>query len=360
VSAAAILSAPPRHLLVRLPNPLGDAVMATPALRALRETWTETRITWAGGPAAQSALEGLPWRDDVMPVGDRDGKGRSAPFRAGRILKALGADAALLMPNSFSSALAVRRAGIPVRIGSSLHGRRALLTHVVPVAKGADGKLAPRTMVDHYLDLVAPLGIPAGVRTPELRTTPFDEERAARRLSDAPRDLPWLGINPGAAFGATKVYPPERIAAAVRAVEAERPVWPVVFCGPGEQGLAAEVARHLAPHVTSCHDDVPDLGELKALLRRMAVLATTDAGPRHVAEALGTPTVVWMGPTDPRWSDHSPATVVRQEGLDCLACHRKACPIGLPCMRELDPVRVARAILDRLAGPGGPAAPSSL
>ncbi len=345
MTAAAPRLEPPQHLLVRLPNPLGDAVMATPALRALRAALPDTRITWAGGPAAQSVLAGLTTRDGVMPVGEKDARGRRAPFRAGRILKALGADAALLLPNSFSSALAVRRAGIRVRVGSDLHARRALLTAVVRLPKGADGKLVPRSMVDHYLDLAAPFGAVADGRGPELATTAFDDERAARRLADVPTGVPLIGVNPGAAFADTKIYPPERIAAALEAVRGAHPMWPVVLCGPGEEALAADVAGRLGGACTSCHDDPPDLGELKAVLARLTVLATTDAGPRHMAEALGTPTVVWMGPTDPRWSGHSAAQVVRREDLDCLACHQKTCPIGLPCMRELESERVARAVL---------------
>ncbi len=340
--------AAPQHLLVRLPNPLGDAVMAVPALRALRAALPDTRITWSGGYAAQSALEGLPFRDAVMPTGERDGKGRRAPMKAGRILKGIGADAALLLPNSFSSALAVRRARIPVRVGSDLHARKGLLTDVVPLPKTPEGKLAPRSMVDHYLDLAAAFGARAEGGGPELRVLPYDEERAAWRLRDVPGDVPLLGVNPGAAFGATKVYPPARIAAAVERVRAVRDVFPLVLCGPGEEDLAAAVCEALAgPHL-GVQADVPDLGELKALLARLTVLATTDTGPRHMAEALGVPTVVWMGPTDPRWSAHSDATIVRKEDLDCLACHRKTCPIGLPCMRALPPEAVAAAILARL------------
>ena len=340
--------APPAHLLVRLPNPLGDAVMAVPALRALRAALPDARITWSGGPAAQGALEGLPFRDAVMPTGERDGKGRRAPMKAGRILRGLGADAALLLPNSFSSALAVRRARIPVRVGSDLHARRGLLTDVVSLPKAADGSLAPRSMVEHYLALAAALGATPDGEGPELRVLPYDAERAAWRLRGVPADVPLLGVNPGAAFGATKVYPPERIAAAVERVRAARDVFPVVLCGPGEEALAAEVCAALeGPHL-GVQDAVPDLGELKGLLARLALLATTDTGPRHMAEALGVPTVVWMGPTDPRWSAHSEATVVRKEDLDCLACHRKTCPIGLPCMRALPPEDVADAILARL------------
>jgi len=341
--------AAPRHLLVRLPNPLGDAVMAVPALRALRHALPDTRITWSGGPAAQSVLEGLPYRDGVMPTGERDGRGRRAPMKAGRTLARLGADAALLLPNSFSSALAVRRAGIPVRVGSDLHARKGLLSETVSLPKTPEGKLAPRSMVDHYLALAAPFGAQPDGAGPELRVLPFDEERAAHRLRDVPAGVPLLGVNPGAAFGPTKVYPPEHIAAAVEILRAEREVFPIVFCGPGEESLAARVCAALpGPHL-GVQGDVPDLGELKALLARLALLATSDTGPRHIAEALGVPTVVWMGPTDPRWSGHSEATIVRKEDLPCLACHQKTCAIGLPCMQALEPATVAAALGARLA-----------
>lgn len=345
--SAATLAAP-AHLLVRLPNPLGDAVMAVPALRALRRALPETRITWSGRRMAQAALEGLPYRDGVMPTGEYDRKGRRSTRRAGRILAALGADAALLMPNSLSSAIAVRRAGIPVRVGSDLHRRGRLLTDIVPLPRAGGDALAPRSMVDIYLDLVAPFGATRDDAGLELHVKPYDAERAAYRLRDVPQDVPLLGINPGAAFARTKVLPAERIAAVVAHVRRSREVFPVVLCGPGEEDLARDVCVAIDGPCYGVHEDVPDLGELKGLLVRLALLATTDTGPRHMAEALGVPTVVWMGPTDPRWSGHSEAAVVRKEDLPCLACHQKECPIDLPCMRELPPQDVGEAILARL------------
>lgn len=338
----------PRHLLVRLPNPLGDAVLATPALRALRAALSDVRITWAGGPAAQAVLEGLPDRDGVVPLAGRLRRGLGAPFRAARLLRRLGADTVLLLPNSWSSAIAARRAGIRTRVGGDCGRRRLLLTHRVPLPLDEKGKLKPRPMTEHYLDLVAPFGAYTDGRGPLLATTPFDEQRAARRLLAAPSTVPLLGINPGAAFGPTKVYPPARIGEVVRRVRQEREVFPVVFCGPGEEDLARATAQAVGTPCLSTHTDPPSLGELKALLRCVAVLCTTDAGPRHMAEASGVPTVVWVGPTDPRWSAGGDATVLRQDGLDCLGCHLRKCPIGLPCMNDLDPARVAAAVLERL------------
>ena len=342
--------AAPAHLLVRLPNPIGDAVMATPALRSLRAALPETRITWAGRPGAHAVLEGLSaLRDDVVPLSAALAQGARAPWRAGKLLRPLACDAALLLPNSWSSALEVQRARIPRRVGTNLTRRGVLLTDVVEVPLGDDGRLAPGSMVDHYARLAAAFGAVLEDRGPRLATTDFDEERAVRRLGAHGGGRPLVAVNPGAAFGPSKCYPPAQAAVALARVHAQRPLDLLVLCGPGEEAQAAELAAAYAAASSgpclSVHESPPDLGELKALLRRCAVLATTDAGPRHIAEAFGTPTVVWMGPTDPRWSGHSSATILRVESLDCLACHESVCPIDHPCMRDLDPARVAESIL---------------
>ena len=336
--------APPRHLIVRLPNPLGDAVMATPALRALRTALPSTRITWAGNRAASQALEGLPWRDDVTPLAGPMAHGVLAPWRAGRHLRRLGADAILLLPNSFSSALAARLARIPVRAGTPLHRRGLLLSHRVSLPLDAKGQLAPRSMRAHYLELAAPFGARDDGRGTALATTLHDRERAARRLAKVPADALLVGVNAGASFGPSKVWPPRLVGEALRHLRAKTGALPLVLAGPGEEGLARAVAEAAGTPVVSTHDAPPDVGELKALLQRCRLLLTTDAGPRHVAEALGVPTVVWTGPTDPRWGEGGRAEVLRVEGLPCLACHEPECPIeGHPCMERLEPARVAEA-----------------
>jgi heptosyltransferase-2 len=338
----------PRHLLVRLPNPLGDAVMATPALRALRRALPDVRITWAGGPAAQAILEGLPYRDGVVPLAGPMVRGGLAPVRAGRFLRGLAADTVLLLPNSRSSALAARLARIPVRVGSNLRRRGRLLTNVVDLPLQEDDGLLPRPMTDHYMDLVAPFGGRADGRRTELASTPFDEERAQRRLAGVPAGTRLVGVNPGAAFAATKILPAGRIAEAISRIRSQADVLPLVLCGPGEEALARETALAIGEPCLSVADHPPSLGELKALARRISVLLTTDTGPRHVAEAFGVPTVVWMGPTDPRWSEGGGARVVRNEELACLGCHLKKCPIGIVCMTALDPARIADAALRSL------------
>lgn len=344
--------APPRHLWVRLPNPLGDAVMATVALRALRAALPATRITWAGGPAVSEALAGLSDRDDVMPVAGRMARGPLAPWRLGREIRRLGPDAALLLPNSFSSALAARLGGARVRVGVQRDGRRALLTHAVTVPE-ARGRLVPRSMVDHYLDAVAPFGARGDGGPPRLGLTPFGAESAARRRAALGlADAPLLAVSPGAAFGPSKRYPVPRLAEAVRTLAERAALVPLVLCGPGEENLARAVAGAIGPGCAHTAQGPPDLGELKALLAGARLHLASDSGPRHVGEALGVPTVVWVGPTDRRFAAHSPARVVSVDSLSCLGCHLRRCPIGHPCMEDLAPERLVAAGLEALAAAG--------
>jgi heptosyltransferase-2 len=328
---------------VRLPNPLGDAVMATPALRALRTALPDTRITWAGGRAAQQALDGLRWRDDVVSLGPPLTDGWRGPWRAGRHLRRLGADAILLLPNSFSSALTARLAGIPLRAGTTLHRRAFLLTHPLEVPRTAQGGLVPRSMRAHYLDLAAAFGARDDGGGTALAVTAHDRERAAARLAEVAPGSALVGVNAGASFGPSKVWPANSVAEAVRRLRERTGALPLVVAAPGEEALARQVAEAVGPPVLATHERPPDVGELKALLQACRLLLTTDAGPRHVAEALGVPTVVWVGPTDPRWGEGGPARVLRVEGLPCLACHLARCPIDHPCMERLEPGTVADA-----------------
>lgn len=347
----------PRHLVVRLPGPLGDAVMATPALRALRRALPATRITWAAGATVHAALEGLAWRDDVLALPSSMLEGARGPLRAARHLRRLGADAMLLLPNSFSSALAARLARIPLRVGTALQRRGPLLTHAVPVALDGRGRLAPRPMRAHYLDLVAPFGALDDGGPTELRVLAFDAERAAQRLAGVAPGTPLVGVSPGAGFGPSKRWPAAHLGAALARLRQEAGVLPLLLAGPGEEALLQEVAAVAGPPLLGVQDEAPGLGTLKGLLARCRLLLTADAGPRHVAEALGVPTVTWVGPTDPRWGAGGPGEVLRVEGLDCLACHARACPLGHHrCMQDLAPARVVEAALRLLRAPP-PASP---
>ena len=129
--------APVQRMVVRLPSPLGDAVMAEPALHALRRALPDTYLVWEGHRAALDALAGRTHADGVMAL-HRD------PGRAVRVLRPLRFDTGLLLPNSPRGALAYRRAGIPRRWGTGLNWvRRRLLTNVIDVPRTPSGELVP-------------------------------------------------------------------------------------------------------------------------------------------------------------------------------------------------------------------------
>lgn len=340
--------APPQHLLVRLPNPAGDVVASTPALVALRRALPGTRITWAGRKPAVDLVDGLEGADALFEITGELLEGAKAPLRLGRAWRDMGVDAVLLLPNSWSSALAARSSGAVVRMGYARRGRQALLTHAIAPRRDGGG-IVPEPMRTYYLRLAALLGADDTGEPPRVVSTTEGEALARARLARA-GDGPFLGVAPGAAFGPSKIYPPERLAEAVRAVRSETGLVPLVLCGPGEEELGREVFERVGPPAVPTHARIARWPEAKALLRRCALLLGPDAGARHVATALGIPAVAVFGPTDPRWSegDGDLVTVVRRDDLDCLGCHLKVCPIGHPCMKGLDPAVVARACVARV------------
>lgn len=347
---------------MRLPNPAGDVVAATPALRGLRAALPGTRITWCGRPPALAILDGLPDRDDVLAIEGPLAGGYSAPRRIGNAWRAAGADAVLLLTNSWSSAWAAAVSRAPVRVGYVLRprptwmsghanpwSRQAMVTHALFPARDG-GRTRPEAMRTWYLRLAALLGASDDGHPARLAVTPEGESLARRRLAAPGFVGGYFAVSPGASYGPSKVYPVAQVVEVVRRVRERTNLPPVILGGPGEEAIVAEVAARVGAPCVATDGEPARWPETKSLIEGASLLLTTDAGPRHVAAALGTPVVVWMGPTDPRWSagDEATVTVVRREDLSCLSCHLRACPIGHPCMAGLDPESVVAAALARV------------
>lgn len=347
-----------RSILVRLPNPLGDVVMATPLLALLRAGLPGARISAAGAEALGPLLAGLPELDAFLPLPAAARSGAGAPVRQARILRAAEADAVLLLPNSWSSALAALAAGIPRRIGRSGGGRGLALTQSLPPIPG------PAPMTELYAEFLAPLGLARPSQLPPARLALTQPPPAPL---DDPALGPWLGIAPGAAFGPSKIYPRAALLDAVTEAACEHGLTPVWIGGPGESNDLTLLAEHAAdriggPRVVVCGD----LGAAKAAIAACRALLAMDNGARHVAAALGVPQAVIYGPTHPAWSAHAleRTVILRREGLPCLGCHHRVCPLrGHPCMQLLSPQEVAYAVgaaLSRgvapasIQGAGGP------
>jgi heptosyltransferase-2 len=348
-------------VLVRLPNPIGDTVMSTPALRALRAHWPAARVVAVGPASAAALLEGLPFFDELHALPSRRSPGGVAALRAmAARLRRERFDLALLMANSFSSAFMTWRTGARRRVGYGGGGRDALLSDVVPAAPEAPFHRRPEPMVEFYFRLVERVGVPRGGHRTQLAVSPADEERAAAWLArhDLSGDAPLHGLHGGASFGPSKLWYPERWAAVADELHRRHGGRAILFCGPGEEADVRAIAAAAKSPVASAADDPIDLRTLKAVMRRLSLMVATDAGPRHMAVAFDVPCVALLGPTDPRFSNTNlqRSALVRVE-LPCSPCHQKTCPLAGAafhrCMRDISPAMVLAAAERVLAGGRG-------
>lgn len=302
VQAGGILRGVER-LVVACPSWVGDCVMATPALRALRQALPEARITLLARPGLEALLAGAPWFDEIIVASNR---GWLDPFRLGAQIRDLRADAALLLPNSFRSAGTVWLSRIPRRIGYSRDGRGWMLTDRLP----SPDPRRPVPAVDYYAALTAwALGVATIERRMELFVT--DEQQQAADALLAGVDKPFALLNPGG-NRADKRWPIERFAAVAAELSRQHGLAIVVSGAPAEAVLLDQLATVSSVPVLNLASRGVTLGSLKSAIQRSAIVITNDTGPRHLAVALDRPVVTLFGPTDHRWTtvNHSRERIV--------------------------------------------------
>lgn len=334
---------------MRSPNPVGDAVMATPAMRAMRRAHPAAEIVLMGPPQHEGLLRGVPHHDEYLAV-----RGRSLRdvWRRSREIEARGFDWAVLLPDSPRTAAEAFLARIPVRAGYARDRiRRAMVTDALPMPT-ENGRRVAISMIERYQRITRLLGVPdAGLHT-ELVVHDPSRERVARQLAGrGAADAPILLVTPGSSFGPAKLWPVEHFASACDRIARRYGLLPVILPAPSPEEQA--IARAVAALCRETHvlAEPGSLEDLKAMVERCSLLLTNDTGPRHVAVALDRPVVTLMGSTDPRHTHH---LLERQrvlwEDVPCRPCHRPTCPIDHRCLRRLDPDRVVRAAGELLAG----------
>jgi heptosyltransferase-2 len=333
------------NLAVFLPNWIGDVVMATPAVRALRQRYPAARLSAVCRPYVAGVVDGLPWFDDIIPL-DMRGPWRQRWPAVGWRLRQMDVDLAVLFPNSFHSALVAWLGRCRRRIGFRRYARGLLLTEALEPARDPCGRLVPSPILDDYNMLAQRGGCWWPGYRMELATTPVAEE-AADRVYDKFQlyDQEVVCLNPGAAFGAAKHWPAESFARLTRALVEQRGCRVLVLCGPSERSMARQIAAQAdMPQVASLAEEPLSLGLTKALVRRCALLVTTDSGPRHFAAAFQRPVVSLFGPTHIAWTDtHYAAEIALQERVPCGPCQQRVCHLDHACMTRLAPERVLHA-----------------
>jgi heptosyltransferase-2 len=375
----------PRRILVRGVNWLGDAVMTTPALQRLREALPDSHLTLLTHEKLADLWQRHPSLDAMITFSPGEN-----PWSVARRLRAVSFQTALVLPNSPRSALEVRLARVPQRIGYARPWCNWLLTQKIAMrpdkvwmprrsagevnrlTRLAAGSAPPATrnpqpgtahQIHDYLHLAAALGANPEPLPPKLEITAAEVRQAEDAfLSDCRNRLPasapaqplvLLGLNPGAEYGPAKRWPAESFAAVAREVSRNigNCLW-LAFGGAGDWQLCDDVARLAGGSLLNLAGKT-SLRQLMALLKLCRVVLTNDTGPMHVAAALGTPVVVPFGSTSPELTGPGlpgdPRHRLLKSAAPCSPCFRRVCPIDFRCMTGIHPERVIEAVLQAIA-----------
>lgn len=323
-----------RRILVRLPNWLGDVLMARPLLHALRAAFPDAAIA-AVGPAP---LLGLLGPERLWGEAYAWPAGATAARRAPR------ADLALVLPPSFSSAWFAWRSGARVRVGFAHEGRSLLLTRALRRPARGDLHLSRE-----YLALGEAAGVTAAGPPPVLPLA-ADAMAEARALAGRAADGPYAVLAPGATYGPAKRWPAARFAETGRRL-AERG-WKLLACGTAaERESCEEVARGCGATPLAGRTS---LAAMAALCAGAAAVVSNDSGLAHLAAAAGAPTVTVFGSTSSAWTAPlGPRTAVAQRPPVCSPCFARTCRIGYGCLGAVGVDDVLAALERAGRGPAG-------
>ncbi len=333
---------------VLLPNWVGDVVMATPTLRALRRQFPAAKIAGIARPHLLPLLSGSNWLSQSIPWEHHDRGWIGRTWTLVRQLRRERLDAVLVLRNSGFAAGIARLSRARQVIGYARRGSRLFLTHSLRAPRES-GRFTPISAVDYYLELAYALGCEDEPRQLELPVSAADRSAADGTWDhlDLPDPREVVLLNIGGAYGNAKHWPREHSIELSRRLASDLGLTVLILCGPGERASAAELARDAGhSRVLSLADEDVSFGPTKAIIQRARLLVSTDSGPRHIAAGVGTPTVTLFGPIDPRWSENYQAEAIQLHlPLDCSPCGRRICPLGHHrCMRDLTTDMVLSAI----------------
>ena len=311
-----------QRVLIWLPLPLGDAIMATPALREFRSLFSKASITFLGPAFTRQVLSPSPFCDNWIDL-EKSSLNNLQQIKAGHF------DTAIVLKNSFGSALALWLAGIGRRIGYVREGRSFFLTDRINPLRNDDGAFQPIPMVDYYLKIADTLGGRIGNKKTELSVRPEDTEAVLKTLPQL-KSLagPLVILVPGGTFGPSKLWPIERYAQLADKLSDVYHATVIVSVSPikEEVKIAESICQRAVSEPTNLGYTPLSGGQLKALYERADLVVTNDTGPRHIAIALDKPVVSLFGPNNPEWTRTGHDKEVQIIGkAPCVPCDKPVC-----------------------------------
>ena len=310
-------------ILVWLPSPMGDAILCTPALRAIRKHFKSCEISLLANSVTRQILSPGSFNDNWLEERSHN------PFAIARELKKHRFTHTILFKNSFGSALAVSLARIPTRIGYAREGRGFLLTEKLYSPKLPDGKFKPTSMIDYYLAIAARLGADTSDKSIEV---PIELQTRKKLKTQFPEAATWQGpvviFVPGGAFGPSKCWPSERFAQIADWLTANYNARVFISIGPEpfEKQIAREICALSSHKLINLGERPVRLNELKTLFCRADLIISNDTGPRHIAIALRRKVITLFGPNDPAWTETGYENEIQIVGnVSCAPCREKVC-----------------------------------
>lgn len=338
------------RILIISPNWIGDAVIAQPLLRILKERQPQCPIdvlaptwvapVWRAVEEVESVLES-PFKHGVLQLRER--------WRFARHLRQRGYTEAYILPNTLKFALIPWLAGIPRRIGYRGEMRYGLINVMHRIAPGM-----PRPMVSFYAALADVPAVkapaPSALPRPRLRVAPVRSEEAMAQLGVKP-GTPLLVFAPGAEFGPAKRWPPRHFTALANMSRQTNSRAEIVLLGSGKDKEACDEIAAAAPWVQNFAGRTT-LDQALAIIARADAVVSNDSGLMNIASALNRPVVAMYGPTDmhntPPFSEVAEAVSLH---LPCSPCHQRQCPLGHhDCMNKLSPELVWQPLHAMLNG----------
>ena len=328
-------------ILIVAPNWIGDALLAQPLFARLRKKLPGIVIDALAPAWTAPVLRRMPEINEVMAAPFDHGElALAARWRLGRSLRSRGYDEAIVLPNSFKSALVPFFAGIPLRAGFAGESRYGLLN----VVHKLDAKRSP-LMAERYAQLAEKPGTMPALPLPQTRLA-VDEANLVldlRRLGLS-REKPIAAFCPGAEYGPSKRWPPRHFAALARKLSAlGYAVW--LFGSERDRAIGEEISAASAGAATNLCGRT-DLASAIDLLSLAEVVVSNDSGLMHVAAGVGRPVVALYGSSSP---EHTPPLArshrIVRTGIECSPCFARECPLGhFKCMNELAPERVMEEV----------------
>lgn len=335
---------PINKILIFGPNWIGDTIMSTPLVSALKESLPKAHITIAIKPYLSPLWKNNPYINEIWEVKMAPKYRLLTYWGLFKRIKKEKFDLAIVLPHCLRYVLISFLARVPGRIGYDISGlRRRFLTHSLPYTQD----LRKEHMVKNYLNILKLIGIKPKEKELILNID-YDSQKAAEntlRDKGIKSDDLIIGIAPGATYGKTKRWSEYKFAELANSIAKRYLAKIIVFISPDEKKLSYKIKKLLNKQ-SIILDSNCSLPEIASLIKRCRLFISNDSGLMHIASALGVKVIAIFGSSSPLWTAPygSGHTVIKKE-LSCSPCFKKKCPYSnYKCLESVETEEVLTQI----------------